>query len=442
MARRPAPDPAPKPWSLAWKVLLVGLALSAIGWFVSRSQTTLPDVLPMAALFTGSLLVGVAVLLQLRQETWLWPTRVESAALVSLAGLAAMAGYLAMQPGWISGHMFYAAAFLLALLGSVLILLPQTGRRMLLSVVVLFHFGGMVTSATAIDPPNGSAPWLVKQAWMRVYRPYLSFLYMTNAYHFYSPDPGPPELFWFAVMYDDGSYTWVKMPSRANSPNSMHYQRMLALPQHTFQAIQRLPLTNAELIANGSFAPERGSWEEIYLRRELGSTWEFGPKRLPIPMVIDVDASWQYKEPTETSRKLVASVAKRVFWTAPPAKDEAGTVREDVKVKSVKFYRVVHQILTPHELAKGVSPIEKPKHWAYFVGEYDGFGQLVDEKDPFLYWYLPILIVPDDFPRNALMSRPGVPAVKAREHAPKDGFLLDCLEMHAAGRRKAKENNK
>ena len=43
----------------------------------------------------------------------------------------------------------------------------------------------------------------------RVYRPYLNLLYMTNAYHFYSPDPGTSSVMWFAVYYDDGTFDWI-----------------------------------------------------------------------------------------------------------------------------------------------------------------------------------------------------------------------------------------
>jgi hypothetical protein len=52
---------------------------------------------------------------------------------------------------------------------------------------------------------------------------------------------------------------------------------------------------------------------------------------------------------------------------------------------------------------------------------------------------LPIVMVPDDYPNNGMELRPGIPAVSVRFPA-KSGFLLDCLEMHAAGQLK-KENH-
>lgn len=432
-----SPPPRPAPWSLSWRLLLAGLAASVASWLTLGSDVSIPAAIPLSVLFAGLLLVLVAVVRRLREETWTWPGRVESAAHVSLASLAALAGYAAMHTSWFAGKMFFAVLFVVCLGGTLLLLLPSLGRRILVSLLVLYHFGGMVICATSVDPPNSTAPWVTKQLWTWMYRPYLSFLYLTNAYHFYSPDPGPPALLWFAIHYTDGSYTWVKMPERANSPVSMHYQRHLALPEHSFAALPRLPLSAAEYLVVGQSPPERGTWEEIHYRREIASTWEFGPKKLQIPMVQEMELTWQYREPNDLSKKMLASVARRVFRNAPPSRDEYGRIKDNVEVKSVKMYRIVHQILSPYELANGVSPLDKPKHWPYFLGEFDGEGTLLNEKDPFLYWYLPIYVVPTSYPNHGLSTRPGVPAIRAREGTPKNGFLLDSLELHAAGRRRA-----
>jgi hypothetical protein len=345
---------------------------------------------------------------------------------VSLAGLGALLSYLAMDAEWDSGKLFYVGMFILAVAGAVLILLPPLGRRIAMTLIILFHFGGMAVAISSVDPPNSTGPWLSKQLWGQVYRPYLSFMYLTNAYHFYSPDPGPPSLFWFSVHYSDGSQMWIKMPDRENSPVGMHYQRLLALPEHTFTQMPRLPFNAMEL----SLLPrdqhsERGSWEEIYHRRELGSTFHFRPEGLPIPMVQDVDAIQQYREPQDGSKKLIAAVARRVLWTAP-------VPEKGVTAESVKMYRVIHQILSPQELAKGISPWDKEKYSPFFLGEYNRKGELKDSMEPFLYWYLPIVKVPDGFPNNGAQAGPGIPAVFVRL-APKAGKLLDCLEMHAAG---------
>jgi hypothetical protein len=423
-------------------MMFAGLFLCGAALLLSRG-TDLPGFLPMSLLFPGTLLTGIAVQRQLKEETWLWPGRIRSAAVVSLAGLAGVVGGVAMRPEWVSGRMFYGFVFVLGLSGTFLILLPPLARRVALSLWVLFHFTGMATCVTSIDPPGGhSGLYVSKQLWSYIYRPYLSFLYMTNAYHFYSPDPGHPELLWFAVCYDDDTYTWVKLPERANSPIGMHYQRMLALPAHSYGSLNRLPFNAEELklLPKDMPRPTRGAWEAIHIRRQAASAVEYrrrdNPKFLPIPLVSDVDTNSQYREPHDMSKKTLASVAHRVFLTAPPPRDENGNVKPGVKVKSVKLYRVVHLILSPKELADGVSPLEKTKHWAYFMGEFGPDGKLVDEREPFLYWYLPIAVVPESY-----ASGRGTPSITVRA-TPKTGLLLDCVEMHAAGPRRPREEKK
>src|SRR5262245_61597290 len=139
MARDPYPPTAGRPprWSPAWRLLLAGLGLNVAGWLVLGSDTAMPVVFPLFSLFAGTSLLLLAVIRRLREETWAWPARTESAALVSLAGLGALAGYGAMRPavqspydpGWYSGLLFFPALLLLCLAGSVLILLPSLARR-------------------------------------------------------------------------------------------------------------------------------------------------------------------------------------------------------------------------------------------------------------------------------------------------------------------------
>lgn len=420
MTRDPTPPPNPTETpSRPRALLLAALALAGLGCLIRLVAPDLSAALRLGPVFLGSILAIEAVRRQLRQARWDWLGRLQSAAVVSLTTVVTLLSYLSMAANWESGQMFYAAACLVTLVGIVLLLLPLRTRRVALSLLVLFHFTGMAVTITSIDPPGAAGPWVSKQLWTWVYRPYLSFLYLTNAYHFYSPDPGPPSLLWFAVRDEEGDYRWVKLPERANSPVGMHYQRLLALPEHSFSPMPWPILPTAV----------RGGWEMIYHRRELGSILEYptpdGPR--VIPMVADVDLSAQYREPNAVSKQIMGSLARRVFWT-----EQAKQPRR--KIKSVKIYRVTHQILTPAELAAGTSPLAKEKHWPYFLGEYDGAGRLIDSLDPFLYWYLPILKVPSSYPNHGQSTRPGVAAVNVRSPAPREGFLLDGLEMHAAGR--------
>jgi hypothetical protein len=435
-------------------VLLAGLLAVFLAWLAAgfadnydplkNDNPLIPLPVTLIVLFSGTLLTAVGAGMRLARAAWDLPQRIETAALISLVGLASLLGYLAMNQDWDSGKMFYAALFIACLAGVVLILLPPLPRRIALSLFILYHFGGMVVAITSVDPPGSQGLWVSRQLWVRAYRPYLQFMYLTNAYHFYSPDPGPPALLWFALQYDDGTYSWVKLPDRENSPISMHYQRMLALPEHSYQPKPRLPLMHIEILEARKrklLRPEeeeeiaqRGSWEDIFQRRNAGSTFRYkvanqpdwsDRKTLPIPLVQDFDISVQHREPTWNHKKTIASVAKRILWTAPP--------REDGKrAKTVKMYRLIHRILSPDELSQGVRPLAKWKHLPYFLGEFDREGKLVDPLDPFLYWYLPIAKVHPDY------GQPGEGAPTIFVNYPwekgQSWRLLDSLELHAAGR--------
>src|SRR5262249_35270761 len=91
---------------------------------------------------------------------------------------------------------------------------------------------GIVTAITSVPPPFGPAPWIASQLWNRVYRPYFQFMYMYNAYHFYSPDPGPATVLWACINYSNDSYCWYVLPTRHDDmkdPLGLTYYRRLSL---------------------------------------------------------------------------------------------------------------------------------------------------------------------------------------------------------------------
>jgi hypothetical protein len=206
----------------------------------------------------------------------------------------------------------------------------------------------------------------------------------------------------------------------------MYYQRMLALPEHVFVPQGRLPFTDLETEAlrlQGQPVDVNRSWEKVLARRLAGAKLS---QPDPIPWVLDIDASAQYREPHENSKMVIASVAQRAFLEAP--------AREGATLESIKVYRVTLTLVTPAELARGVSPLERNKYYPIFLGEFDKNGKLLHPDDPFLYWYLPIVVVPRDYPKDAYHPVPGLPpdtpTVSVRTLTDK-GRLLDCLEIHA-----------
>src|SRR5262249_22609616 len=146
-----------------WILLILANGLALLGFIVAGLGIPLPAPVRVILLLAATILALIGVEKRLRTATWEWPSRVETAAVLSLAGLVAMGSYASLDRDWVSGHMFYGAAFIAAVSGSVLILLPSVARRFALSLVLLFHFAGMAVCVTSVDPPGNEGPWLAKQ---------------------------------------------------------------------------------------------------------------------------------------------------------------------------------------------------------------------------------------------------------------------------------------
>jgi hypothetical protein len=399
-------------------MLLAGLSLTVLGLVLRGTPATPARV---ACLVAGLALAGSAVSRRLRTAGWALEERIESAALLAAAALAGLVAYAGCDEEWDSIRLLLGVLAAVALFGSLLVLLPRTPRRVVASLLLLFHFGGIATAVTAVTPRDQPAPWLSMQLWTRVYRPYLTFMYLTNAYHFYSPDPGPPSLLWFRLHYDDGSRDgvekWVKLPVRSESPIGLAYQRMLALAESTNLPTGQVPLTAEQ---KDWYEKQTGqkythdTWNEVYQRRELGAT-QFKP---PLDVPTDILPNMQYSEPQDHAKRLLASYARHVLDSTPLPGSP------DVKARWVRVYRITHRIITPGEVVHGGSPLSEIYYVGYYMGKFNPEGELQDAQDPFLYWYLPIAYVPPNYGER------GVPLQANRQPQPGDR-LLNGLKMHA-----------
>jgi hypothetical protein len=418
-----------RPWLRPWPLLLIGLAVTVVGLCLAGADAW--PLLRLAVFSAGLIAAGLAVNRRLQTGGKELEERVESACLLALAAFVALLACLGMK-GWDSFQWLFGALVAVALVGSLLILLPSVWRRVIVSVLIVVHFGGMLTATTSVDPPNGQAPWLSSQLWVRFYRPYLTFMYLANAYHFYSPDPGPATLLWFRIQYADGSHRWRHFPDRDESPHGLHYQRMLALTESTNSALPRLPFSQEEVAMVERTMGEpymlftgpsrdvwvhHDCWEVILNRRHVGTDL-YGLDN-PIRVANDIPVNIQYREPQDLAKLLIASYARYIAQNSPHPTDPS------VPVKSVKVYRVIHNIMTPAELAEGGDPKDKTRYWPYFQGEFDRDGKMVNPRDPFLYWLLPIARVPRDYPNSG-------PLNLTMQPPPDRSRLLDSLEIHAS----------
>jgi hypothetical protein len=446
MARDPEPTSssvasALKTFRRPWPILLAGLACTVIG--LTLSQTPLVP-LRLLCLGAGLLLAGIAVARRLQTASWeLLEDRAESAGLLGAFAFVALLAYLSMDASWDSGLIFLGALITIALLGSFLVLLPRTGRRIAAVVLVVLHFGGILTSVASVPPRNEAPPWLAMQLWTHVYRPYLLFAYLTNAYHFYSPDPGPPTLLWFHVEYADGSARWIKIPNRRESPVGLHHQRMLAAAESVNQPIMGPPLLNAELISQWEQKAKQkyellpgiphDTGEEILKRRQLAcDTFKFVDPNdgRPAPLKMLGEPLWgaQYSEPQEMARRLLSSYARHIAHTSPDPSNPHNPV------KAVRIYRVIHNLISPRELNEGKDPLDPTTFMPHYMGKYDLEGRLLDPKDPFLFWHVPIARVPKRYPEpGTFIVTPEGPVMGTNwpETAEEPTKIIDFVEIHA-----------
>jgi hypothetical protein len=347
-----------------------------------------------------------------------------------LLQFAALVPFLTAQvldvPGrpeeWDSLRLFFAVLCLVLLAASGLVAAARPLRRFVVSVLILFHFGGIVTAVMS-SPPG---PWLAGLMWERLYQPYLEFMYLANAYRFYSPEPSPATQFWFFVEYEEeGSKgqkkihsRWIKVPDMDEDGTPryamrLRYQRRLALTENAAKPMAAEPLEQRP---------------EYFRLRDSQSPEPFEPRGLlgaqQIPLAlkrtVPYHPTWplagQYIRPDFHSKQLLGSFARHV--TRLPHPEHPG-----VRATSVKIYRVLHRTLLPTELGNGVAPNALPTYLPYYMGQYGPDGNLLKKydaeghliKDPFLYWLLPTL--PEVMDQTAQEPQRDIARVYAILHA-------------------------
>ncbi|GIW80615.1 MAG: hypothetical protein KatS3mg105_2422 [Gemmatales bacterium] len=379
----------------AWPVLIAALLLCVTGFVVSIvARGSWLWCFPVFGVFAA----GLAVYIQPRAPL-----------VLAAAGVSALlAKFTAGNAGWDwSAGLFFGVAAGVALFSAVVLLLPRPAQKVAVSLVILFHFGGILSAVTSAPPPA----WVGQQAWTYIFRPYLQFMYFNNAYHFYSPEPGPASLVWFFIEYEedaDGTryYRWIKVPELDDDGRPIEYGPTGERRRYPYVNYTRR-LSLAESINKPSKrAPTPKILED---RVKLADAIPTHPvQRFPLPA--------QYQEPDLMAKQWLASYARHVARTY---RHEAAPHK---KVKSVKVYRVTHLILNADQMERVDSNhpdwlLLKNRHFydpitylPVFVGEFDVDGNLLslkrefnldngqlakEERDPLLYWMIPILQDPN-----------------------------------------------
>ena len=328
--------------------------------------------------------------------------------LLVLASATCMLAQFGLPQEWDSIRIVAVFGGLVAAGGAVLVALPVKYRKAAASALILLHFGNSVAAVTAPD----RQPWLSSVIGMGLYRPYTQFMYLGNAHHFYSPEPGPASQVWFCIKYkpdSKGELTsrWIKLPRRPEDmtdPLALSYYRRLSLTQNMEQVVPAY-IT-----------------EDMKRRRAIMEGGEYG---IPFhPEITPVDA--QYRFPTSHVRnELLPSYVRHVYEMPAARHDD-----RNVAIDTIKVYLVVHNVLGPRELKFGMRPYDDNTYSPYYMGEFNKSGQLIDANDPLLYWLIPIFSVPKDY-------RTLPPDATPRTH-PNEFRILDGVERHT----KTKHNQK
>jgi hypothetical protein len=400
--------PPPEPAS-AYRVGLIGFGLSAgaaiLGgaasaiwgdtpafWDGLPSSVNTPWPVQAARLLLvalGTLFAGSAI----SMRAGLWRTW----ALAAATGL--LAALIGLPDHWDSARLLARVFTALAAAGTVLAAVPTGPRYALLSVGILFHFSAILAAVTWPDP----APWLTNQVAERVYLPYLSFAYLRNAYHFYSPEPGPASLLYVLAKYELDEtnpktgkpkvvHEWIVLPKRGQhmkDPLGLTYYRRLSVTEavsttipdlYTAQSFEKLDVRRrrAKAVIGIERTTEEGKTETV---------------RMPAPADITIEPEYrQYHVPRQDiTRYLLPSYAQHI------AVEHSGPGR---RVVSLKLYRVQHEIVSASGLARGRKPYDPVTYRPYYLGEYvpdpgePRKWKLADPQDPMLYWLVPIVPKP------------------------------------------------
>jgi hypothetical protein len=341
-------------------ILIVGVAAGVLGCLLLKMEGDLGTVLGLVVLGIGLLATGIAVTVSPR-----------SPVVLGTAAFVALVASLTTHPRWDSVGLLFGVMAGIAGLSALLMLLPQTVRRVIISVFILFHFGGILTAVTSVE----SNAWISQQLWTRVYRPYLQFFYLINAYHFYSPEPGPAQQLWFRVAYTDEAGKahghWYRIPNRDAVP----WWDPLA---HSYQ--RRLSLT--EMTQGFTYGNATDDSPTVRRRRSVLNDYPFSTEMLP---------PQQYCVPIPDVEKMLQSYARHVWWLMEER-------HPDWHIRGVRIYRVRHAILSasaydPHS-EHYLHPYSPVTFLPYYLGEYDRDGKLKDPDDPMLCWHIPIMRVP------------------------------------------------
>jgi hypothetical protein len=353
---------------------LVGLGLAAVAAGAGLVVEAKPDHwLAVTAAITG--VIGMIV------AGYAVSRKPKDSITLGLAALTAVLAAVATNPAWDSIRLMQWVMAVTAALAAGIVRLAPTGQRVAFSLLVIYHFAGIISAMTS-PPPT---PWLTSQLWARVFRPHLEFSYVNNAYHFYSPQPGPAQVLWFCITGTDGQSRWYKTPMKGEmlDPLGVEYFRRLSLTDRANQVARIAP-----------------SPETVLPRRLLLQDFPYYPTEI-------LPEGQQYRPQGERGRQFIQGYAEHVAHVLGTGRKAAdGT---PIPVHDIKVYLVQHEMLGQIQFQNNKDPYDPDTYRPIYEGQFDGEGRpLMNSFDRSLqYWLIPIYRTPTDELRNIVIRHAG-----------------------------------
>ncbi len=342
-----------------YRIAAIGAGLAAVAAGVGVTVENAPDRWPAAAAgilgIAGMLVAGFAV-----------TCRPKDSITLGLAALTAFLAAIATNPTWDSIRLMQWVMAATAAICAGIVQLSSTGQRVAFSLLILYHFAGIFA---AITSPTWT-PWLTSQLWARVFRPHLEFSYVNNAYHFYSPQPGPAQVLWFCIMGTDGQARWYKTPIKGEmlDPLGVEYFRRLSLTERANQLSGAGP-----------------SAEAMNARTLLSQDYKFHP---------EMPAVQQYRPLGERGRQFMQGYAAHVAHVLGTGRKAADG--SPMPVQDIKVFLTEHEMLGQFQFQQDKDPYAPETYRPIFEGRFDGDGRpLMDPAYRSLqYWLIPIYRTP------------------------------------------------
>lgn len=206
---------------------------------------------------------------------------------------------------------------------------PSCWVKTVVSLLILLQAFAILTAVTSAGSGNFPAPSIIVLTKDWVTRPYLQFVFLTNPYRFYAPNPGPTPVLWLRLQYEDNSIRWLELPRRKDWSLRMPYQRHLCavmlFDQMAFPVSEAEPgvrrLSNEGRIAACSYAR--------YIARKYART--------------NADGSLN-------------------------------------PVREIAMYNVMHQIIEPWMVQQGMDPSDVRLLMPFYVGTFGADGMQLDKS--------------------------------------------------------------